>query len=98
MSIGELLIILLVMILVIKPSDWPIIFKKINSFKNSALKFKKELLSNLDPTTDDAFSSQEEINFYLEKIFKAGGVYEGDYDLEKIKKTYDDLQKKLLNK
>lgn len=99
MSLSELLVIILVAFLVMKPEDLPKIIRKIKEFKDFFTKTKKEMISYIDPDSKDKDIASEEptpeeieqINFYLEKIARLGGEYEGQYSLSKIRNHYHKL-------
>jgi Sec-independent protein translocase protein TatA len=102
MSLSELLVIFVVAFLVIKPVDLPKIVKKIKEFNRFFTKTKQEIVSYFDPETkkkDISLESDiEQINFYLEKIAKLGGEYEGEYSLDKIRERYHAVVKKSMKK
>ena len=97
MSLGEILVVLLVALLVIKPEDIPAILRKIqqlhisfNNMKKEAYSyFAKEISIDGKPIKDDL----EELNFYLEKIISIEGEYKGEYELGELKKKYHELMK-----
>jgi Sec-independent protein translocase protein TatA len=96
MSIFELLVIVLVCFLVIKPEDIPIILAKIKKIKAFIFETKQEIMSHIDPESSTSKKSDnvdfeqetDQMNFYLGKIANLGFEYEGQYTLESIKKYY----------
>ena len=100
MSLGELLVIVIVSLLVLKPEDLPKILRKIRDWKNFIDNTKKSVIASLDITNEmDNFKEVgkediEQINFYLAKIAAYGEEYEGDYSLNSIKDYY----RKLVNR
>ncbi|WP_316353359.1 Sec-independent protein translocase subunit TatA/TatB [Candidatus Trichorickettsia mobilis] len=102
MSLGELLVIVLVALFVLKPEDIPVILNKIKQFKLFCSNLKDQAISYIDP--QDNNKNQElttnitEINFYLEKIIALQDNYQGEYSLEQIKSKYQELVQKELDK
>lgn len=92
MSLTELLVIIVIAFLVVKPEDLPKIAKKIKEFNRFFNKTKQKIVSYFDQDSDKKNHSLEndieQINFYLEKIAKLGGEYEGEYSLDKIRERY----------
>jgi Sec-independent protein translocase protein TatA len=104
MSLFELIVILLVGLLMIKPEDLPKLIKKFKEIQSFITNTKKEIISHIDPLTelDDSKKNQsfknldyemEQMNFYLEKIANLDSEYEGDYSLSSAKEHY----RKLIN-
>ncbi len=90
MSIGEIIVVLIVLILVTKPEDLSklfSIFYKIKKYFNNiheevakyALEIKKETIE---------ITEEEKINIYLARIIDLGYKYQGELDLENIKQFY----------
>ena len=98
MSLLELLVVLLVSFLVVKPEDLPKIAKKIRYFRSFITDTKKEIISYLDLDDEPAelTADTEKMNFYLEKIADMESDYKGEYSIEAIKKRYNSLIKKKL--
>lgn len=98
MSLFEILLILAVALLVMKPEDIPKIAKTLMNFKRYMDNAKKEIMSYVDLEQESATShikplenQIEQMNFYLQKIADLGDDYEGIYDLDAIKKHYRKL-------
>lgn len=99
MSLFEILLILAVALLMMKPEDIPKIAKTLMNIKKYIDNTKKEILSYIDLEQENPKNSQvnsaeneaEQMNFYLQKIADLGDDYEGVYDLEVIKKHYRKL-------
>jgi len=95
MSIGEILVILIVALLVIKPEDIPIITKKLLYFRTYITNLKNEIFEGVaeELPSDSKLIDKEldEFNFYLEKIIKIEGNYHGEYELSALKKRYNKL-------
>lgn len=89
MSITEILVVLLIALLVIKPEDVPTILKYIRNIRRYLRNLSSDIMSKLDDE-----ERPEEINRYLEKIIALGDKYEGEYDLEQIKAYYSKLLRK----
>jgi Sec-independent protein translocase protein TatA len=98
MSLFELLVVLLVSFLVIKPEDLPKIAKKIRYFRSFITDTKKEIISylDLDDKEVELSADTERMNFYLEKIADMESDYKGEYSIESIKKHYNSLIKNKL--
>lgn len=97
MSLGEMLVVVLVAIMVMKPSDIPVILDKIRQLKSYFLNTKEEVISYINKEIEindkDIVEDISEINFYLEKIISINGHYDGTYDLEKLKTKHQELIK-----
>lgn len=100
MSLFELIVIVLVAFLVLKPEDIPKIFSEFKKLRKLLVKTKEEIVSYIDP--DSAIPPESDlkdldlINYYLEKIAHIGGEYNGNYSLNEIKQYYQQLvQKKI---
>lgn len=102
MSFFEILVVLIVSLLVIKPEDIPQIIKKAKEFRAFITDTKKEIFAHFDPemnikanqnATKDLDMQMEQMNFYLEKISDLGAEYKGEYSLELVKEHY----RKLMN-
>lgn len=102
MSLFELLLILIVCLLVIKPEDLPKILAKIREIKSFITNTKQEIMSHIDldlETTNPAKAlhsqhnenEMEQMNFYLEKIANLDSEYEGEYSLPLVKEHYRKL-------
>lgn len=99
MSLGELLVVMLIALLVMKPSDLPIVIGKIRDLTKLLSKFKQEIFDYFkDQKVVDIESELDEINFYLERIIKIEGKYDGIYELDSIRKKYLELTKNSLLK
>ena len=99
MSLFELLVVLIVAILVIKPEDLPLIIKKLQNFFDIITKTRAEIISyfSSDQKEDTVENDNiDQINFYLKKIVNLGSTYEGEYSLTKIKAHYQELIKELM--
>lgn len=100
MSLEEILVVLVVAILVMKPQDIAVIIKQLKRFKhqirdmqNTALSYIDDEFKKIDEVSQDNLQQDdvEEINFYLEKIINIDGKYEGDYSAQHIKAKYREL-------
>lgn len=95
MSLLEILVVIIVSLLVIKPEDLPKIFGKIREIKAFITSTKQEIMLHLDPVSElnesilENFDQDMDMaNFYLEKIANLGIEYKGDYSLAAIKEYY----------
>ncbi len=99
MSLFEILLILAVALLVMKPEDIPKIAKTLMNIKKYLDIAKKEVMSYIDLEQEGSEKSHinpsenqiEQMNFYLQKIADLGDDYEGAYELDPIKKHYRKL-------
>ena len=102
MSLFEILVILIVALLVVKPEDVPQIVSKLKELRAFVSNTKKEIFSHFDPDTstklkqssEDLGSQIEQMNFYLEKIGDLDSEYDGEYSLVPVKEHY----RKAMNK
>jgi len=96
MSLFEILVILIVALLVVKPEDVPQIVSKLKELRAFVTNTKKEIFSHFDPDTntkskklsEDLSSQIEQMNFYLEKIGDLDSEYKGEYSLAPVKEHY----------
>jgi len=104
MSLFELLLIVIISLLVMKPEDIPKILTKIRQIKSFISDTKHEIMSHIDHDMDIKSSlkksksehlehEMEQMNFYLQKIANLDSEYEGEYSLSLIKKHYRKLVK-----
>jgi hypothetical protein len=98
LSMSEILVILIICVLVLKPEDIPIIAKKFIEFKNYIFGIKDEIVAKIHQEVySDIEDDIADINQYLEKIIEIEGKYDGDYNLTSVKKKYINLIKKTKN-
>lgn len=101
MGISELAVIILVVIILVKPDDIPKLAKKLKQIRSYFVNIRSEIISQIDIDSNESQQFVEEdqnkINYYLEKIASYGEVYEGEYDLNLIKKRFDDVVSKKVN-
>lgn len=88
MSIIEILLILLVAVLVLKPEDIPLILKFIKSIRGYFVGIQRDIMKQFEEP-----ENVEEMNRYLGKIIELDGKYDGKYDLHTIKSYYHKLLK-----
>ena len=102
MSLFELIVILIVGFLVMKPEDIPKIMAKIREIKSFITNTKQEIISHLDldnaklpkkSISIEIEDEMEQMNFYLTKIANLESEYEGEYSLPLIKDHYRKLVK-----
>ncbi len=102
MSLFEILVILVVSLLVVKPEDIPQIISKLKKLRAFITNTKKEIFSHFDPDTNSKNNKNsskslenqmKQMNFYLEKIGDLDSEYKGEYSLESVKEHY----RKLMN-
>jgi Sec-independent protein translocase protein TatA len=87
MSLAELLLVLIVAVFVLKPSDLKTALRGFKNFTRYLGKLKDEVFSSID----DEQENPEQINNYMKKILAISGKYEGEYDLPSIKAYYHKL-------
>lgn len=95
LSFAEIFVVLVVSILLIKPSDMPKIarivkkvFYYIDNIKDSV---KREFTNIAQDSTDvDLIEGEDidKINYYMKQICSHGGSYSGEYNLKSIKKEF----------
>lgn len=90
MSISEILLVIVVALLVVKPEDLPEIIKFCKKISAYFYKVKKDILSLMEDEEDDL----AEINKYLLKISALDAKYNGEYRLHEIRSFYHQLLKK----
>lgn len=92
MGISEILVILVVAVLLTKPEDIPKIAKKIRQVRKYFRNLKSDIASHFD-LGEEKFEDQDhdKINYYLEKIASHGQTYDGEYDLDQIKKYFNSI-------
>lgn len=100
MSLFEILVILIVSLLVVKPEDIPQIVKKLKELRTFITNTKKEIFVHFDPDintktnknpSDNLNGQMEQMNFYLEKIGDLDSEYKGEYSIESVKEHYRNL-------
>ncbi len=96
MSISELIIVIIVAIIIIKPEDLPYIIKQIKKLRRFFYNIKDEFLGSIDQNIldDDENAETEAVNKYIEKIISLGGKYEGNYNLKDVRTFYHSLLRK----
>ncbi len=106
MSLFELLLIVIVSLLIMKPEDLPKILEKIREVKSFITNTKQEIMSHLDADKTklskksisvDLEDEMEQMNFYLQKIANLDSEYDGEYSLSSIKDYYRKLVKDKMN-
>ena len=106
MSLFELLLIVIVSLLVMKPEDLPKIIEKIREMRSFITNTKQEIMSHLDldntklskkSISAELEDEMEQMNFYLQKIANLDSEYEGEYSLSSIKDHYRKLVKDKMN-
>ena len=107
LSLSEIVVVIIVCIIVVKPKDIPTIIKYFRKFKilikNLQSEFYhviKDLDSNItnNSTANNTqfFEEQvQELNYYLEKIHDSGIRYNGDYEINEVKTFYFKKLKKI---
>ena len=94
MSLIELLVILVIILLVLKPEDIPVLFrgvKKIKNYLNNIIEDISKLIEEGNIKIDDEYLT--DLNRYLKTIIEIQGYYNGKYNLEDIKDCYEKLLK-----
>ena len=106
MSIFEILVILIVSMLIIKPEDVNCLISSINKTRIFITDIHNRVLHylNQEETRQNYYQSSEnltddkieQINFYLRKIGELNDQYTGVYSLEKVKEHYHSLVNQLI--
>lgn len=100
MSLAEILVVLLVAGLVIKPNDIQMLLKKFREIKKQIYDVQNNIISYIENENEgsqrknaDEFKlvDVEAMNYYLKKIISISGKYEGDYSFHDIKQKYNQL-------
>ena len=102
MSFGELCVVAIVAVIIMKPEDLPLIIDKFKYVRKYIARLKAEVANYFthELLVDDKELEKniDEINIYLKKIINLNGVYEGDYSLDDIKNKYRQLVKQKIDK
>ncbi|MES2215618.1 MAG: DUF2672 domain-containing protein [Pseudomonadota bacterium] len=92
MSITEILLILIIAVLVLKPEDIPSIFKNIRAARKYLQGLYKDIMHHLEEPKNSP-ENVNEMNKYLGKIIELEGKYDGKYEIDDIKAYYHKLLK-----
>ncbi|MCF8462974.1 MAG: DUF2672 domain-containing protein [Rickettsiaceae bacterium] len=102
MSFAELFVVFIVASIVLSPKDIKQIILYFQKIQKEFYRIKDTFLKNLSNKSQDLvvesdimLTEVQEINFYLNEISNLGSMYQGEYDLEKIKAHYKTLQNKI---
>ena len=91
MGLGEIAIILVVALILIKHEDLPHILRHFHQIRQYILQVKQEIANFVRKYTKDIEEGEptlEEVNFYLAKIISVEGRYDGKYELSEIRNHY----------
>ena len=95
MSISELLVVVIICVLVLKPEDMFNILRKLKELKNQWYDTKQSIISQIESLGDTQDKplhindeDMERMNFYLAKITALGQEYQGRYSLEEVRDYY----------
>lgn len=94
LSLSEIVIILIVIVLVTKPTDVPIIIKNIKFLFTYLTALKHDFFNFIDTKVLDEEDKKHQvdnldnINFYINKIIEIEGKYDGEYNLAAVKAYY----------
>jgi Sec-independent protein translocase protein TatA len=93
MSFSEILIVILLAVIILKPEDYISLIKNLRSIYKYIRSFRLEIENEISKITeeDDNKISSEEVNFYIQKILELNEKYDGDYSLEDAKAQYHRL-------
>jgi hypothetical protein len=99
MSLGEIVVVLLVALLVVKPEDISTIIKKNQEIKSYFGSLKSQAMFYLISGANSNFDDEdiEQLNFYLQKIIGINGYYNEGYTLQELKHNYSQLIKLNIN-
>ncbi len=97
LSFSEILLILLIAVLILKPEDLPTIMRYFLKLKKYVLEigdYFKKTLSEIEKNTlnKDEIS---QINDYVKKINELGLIYDGEYNVDELRKYYLSAVKKI---
>ncbi|MCP5369461.1 MAG: hypothetical protein H6909_02070 [Rickettsiaceae bacterium] len=99
MSFAEIIVILVISVFCIKQQDIKEVLIKFRQFRKFTKEQQKkissylELDSDLKPNSIISDFGVDEINTYLAKILSMGHEYQGEYNIDEIKKYYDSIKK-----
>lgn len=109
-SFGELGVIAVVALLVIKPEDLPRLmrsFLRAKRLLTQTMNGAKSFIADIASLEEGkrCVEDLDQINFYLKKILSLAGEYKGEYRLDEVKRAYhklmlvqaSDQQEKLLS-
>ena len=91
MSITEIMLILIIGVFVLKPSDIKSIAQSIKEVMAYFNKVKSEIWNSIGDDEKIELPQKEQLNNYLAKIIQLYGKYEGNYDLASVKAYYHKL-------
>jgi Sec-independent protein translocase protein TatA len=91
MSLTEILLVVILGVFVLKPTDLKIIGRTIGNILSYINKLKNEIFSSIEEETGTTTKDQKQINDYMMKILQLSGKYEGDYNLASVKAYYHKL-------
>ncbi|MDX1924682.1 MAG: hypothetical protein SFT91_05645, partial [Rickettsiaceae bacterium] len=84
MSFGEIFVVLLVALLALRPEDYKHLISSINKLYKYLMQMKQEIISQINKIAEiqeevikETIEDQEQINFYLKKIFELDQPYSG---------------------
>ncbi len=97
MSFSELIVVLIVILLVVRQEDIPVILSKFNQIKNYFDNIKKEIFDSLNESTEIESHDTELLNFYLQKIILIESHYDGEYSLKQLRDKYNKLMEKKIH-
>jgi hypothetical protein len=98
LSFSEILLVLLVSVLLLKPEDLPLIMRKFIELKNYIFGIKEEIVTKIHQEIGAEIENDvADMNKYLEKIIEIEGKYDGDYNLSSVQKKYTTLLKNSTN-
>ena len=92
-SFGELVLVIIVMFLLSKPSDLPLLLKYIKKIKKSYIDLQQEVKNIFNEEEIDYQDDAKMINDYIYKIIQIEGKYSGKYSLNDTKAYYNNLLK-----
>lgn len=101
LSFSEILLILLVAILVLKPEDIPSIMKYFLKLKKQVFGIKEYFLNVFREIEGKALGTElkvdeiNEINEYVKKIHELGLRYDGEYKIEDVRRYYLSVVEKI---
>ncbi len=97
LSFGEILLILLVAILILKPEDLPSIMKYFLRLKKQIFHIKEYFGKVFHEIEEKTLNKDEinEMNEYVKKIQELGLAYDGEYNTKDLRKYYLSAIKKI---
>ena len=101
MSLAEIVIVLVVALLCLKPEDISFLIKQVRQVMQLLNNVKNEVFGMLDSEDNNDHHIGEDnielMNYYLERIVQIDGEYNGEYNINALKSHYNKISQEALN-